>query len=117
MREWQIRDRLRLPEPLNGERVVRFEHQHWQRLDRAEGELDVGYGSADWPVRIEYHWKRHFSRANPAIDDVYTAELWVRQQTCDWLYLVQPGQATFVTVAHAPLRTLLMKHLNIDIGN
>ena len=38
-----MQDRVPLPEPLTGERPVRFEHQHWQRLARGEGELDIGY--------------------------------------------------------------------------
>jgi hypothetical protein len=117
MADWQIADRLALPEPLTGARPVRFEHQHWQRLDRAEGELEIGYDAAGRPVRIEYHWKRYFSRANPAVADVYTAELWVRERTDGWLYLVQPGQPGFVSVPHAPLRALLKEHLNIDIGD
>lgn len=117
MDEWRIQDRMTLPEPLTGTRPVRREHQHWQRLDRAEGELEIGYDAADRPVRIEYHWKRYFSRANPTLDDVYTAELWVRDQGGGWLYLVQPGQDGFVEVAHTPLRALLQRHLNIDIGD
>ena len=111
-----MRDRLRLPEPLSAVRPVRFEHQHWQRLDRAEGELEIGYDPNDRPVRIEYHWKRWFSRANPALADVYTAELWARDRSEGWLYLIQPGEAGFVQVPHAPLRALLRHHLNIDIG-
>ena len=117
MREWQIDNRLHLPEPLSALRPVRFEHQHWQRLERAEGELSIGYDAADRPVRIEYHWKRYFSRANPDLDDVYTAELWVRERSDGWLYLVQPGQLGFAAVPHAPLRALLRQHLNIDIGD
>jgi len=117
MREWQMSERLSLPEPWSGVRPVRVERQHWQRLDRAEGELEIGYDAADRPVRIEYHWKRYFSRANPELDDVYTAELWVRDRDGGWLYLVQPGQAGFVPVPHAPLRALLQQHLNIDIGH
>jgi hypothetical protein len=117
MSDWHMQDRLPLPEPLTGERPVRFEHQHWQRLERAEGELDIGYDAGDRPVRIEYHWKRFFSRANPEVADVYTAELWVRQRDGGWVYLIQPGHPGFVPVPHAPLRTLLQHHLNIDIGN
>lgn len=117
MRAWTIDDRLQLPEPLTGVRPVRFEHQHWHRLERAEGELEIGYDAADRPVRIEYHWRRWFSRANPALADVYTAELWVRERADGWLYLVQPGGPGFVPVPHGPLRALLREHLNIDIGD
>ena len=116
MSEWQIQDRISLPAPLTGVLPVRVEHQHWQRIDRAEGELAIGYDAADRPVRIEYHWKRYFSRANPEIEDVYTAELWARDRNGGWLYLLQPGQDGFVPVPHAPLRALLRQHLNIDIG-
>ena len=117
MRELQTIDRLSLPEPLTAVRPVRVERQHWQRLDRAAGELEIGYDDADRPVRIEYHWKRFFSRANAELDDVYTAELWVRNRDGGWLYLVQPGETRFVPVPHAPLRALLQEHLNIDIGH
>ncbi len=54
----------------------------------AEGELEIGYDAGDRVVRVEYHWVRLFSRANPQVPDVYTAELWVRQRGGDWLYLV-----------------------------
>lgn len=116
MQSWHIANRLTLPEPITALRPVRFEHQHWQRLERAEGELDIGYDAQGRPVRIEYHWIRYFSRANPELDDVYTAELWARQKDGGWLYLVQPGHHGFVAVPHDPLRTLLKEHLNIDIG-
>ena len=105
-----------LPEPLTGIRPVRRERQRWQRLGRAEGELDIGYDADDRPVRIEYHWARYFSRANPNMSDVYTAELWVRQPDGDWLYLVQPGAAAFAQVAHARLRPILVQHLGLDPG-
>lgn len=117
MRDWQIEHRLTLPEPITALRPVRSEHQHWQRLDRAAGELAIGYDARDRPVRIEYHWIRYFSRANPDLEDVYTAELWARQRNGSWLYLVQPGDHGFVAVPHDPLRSLLKEHLNIDIGN
>ena len=117
MSDQHIVERLSLPEPLTGVQPVRVERQHWQRLDRAEGELVVGYDATDRPVRIEYHWKRFFSRANPELDDVYTAELWARDRDGSWLYLVQPGEARFVPVPHDPLRALLQEHLNIDIGH
>ncbi len=117
MTEWHIQNRRTLPEPLTATRPVRVERQLWQRLDRAEGELEIGYDTVGRPVRIEYHWKRYFSRANPSLDDVYTAELWVRDRDGGWLYLVQPGQSGFVPVPHAPLRALLQHHLNIDIGH
>ena len=110
-------DMLALPEPLTGRRVVRRERQRWQRLDRAEGLLDVGYDEADRPVRVEYHWVRYFSRANPAVADVYTAELWVRQATGDWLYLLRPARDGFVAVPHAALRPLLMRQLGVDVGD
>ncbi|MCS6780552.1 MAG: hypothetical protein NZ555_12730 [Geminicoccaceae bacterium] len=114
-KSWTIADRIVLPEPLGGIPPVRFEHQHWQRLGRAEGELDIGYDEQDRPVRIEYHWIRYFSRANPALADVYTAELWVRRPRGDWLYIVRPGLDRFAVVAHADLAPLLARHLNIDL--
>lgn len=112
---WSAR-RVNLPEPITGLRPVRHEHQYWSRLDRAEGELDVGYDSCGKPVRVEYHWIRYLSRANPGDEDVYTAEIWVRQNDGDWLYLVQPGRNHFVRVPHEPLRELLAESLNIDLG-
>lgn len=111
-----LEDKLLLPEPLTGLKPVRRERQRWQRLGRAEGELDVGYDAEDRPVRIEYHWVRYFSQANPALADVYTAELWVRQPDGGWLYLVRPTRDAFERVAHASLRPLLLQHLNIDVG-
>jgi len=108
---------ISLPEPLSGVRPVRSEDQHWQRLNRAEGWLRVGYDGAGRPVRIEYHWVRYFSHANPRIQDVYTAELWMRQPQGHWLYIIQPGQDGFVEVEHEPLRDLLASHLNIDLGD
>ena len=112
---WIIKDRFLLPEPIGIELPVRFEHQHWQRLDRAEGELDVGYDAAGSVVRVEYHWLRYFSKANPELDDVYTAELWCKRPAGDWLYLVRPGQDQFRLVEHGDLQPLLNQHLNIDI--
>jgi hypothetical protein len=50
--------RIELPEPLTGLRPVRRERQRWQRLGRAEGELEIGYDAGDRPVRVEYHWAR-----------------------------------------------------------
>lgn len=95
---------------------MRTEDQHWQRLGRAQGTLKIGYDAQDRPVRIEYHWIRYFSKANPKVEDVYTAELWNRQLSGDWLYIIQPGQGGFVEVEHEPLRALLLEHLNIDLG-
>lgn len=112
---WTIKDRILLPEPLGGIRPVRFEHQHWQRRGRAMGELEIGYDAHDRPVRIEYHWIRWLSRADPAAADVYTAELWARRPTGDWLYIVRPGLDRFATVAHAELAPLLARHLNIHL--
>ena len=109
-------ERLVLPEPITGCRPVRRERQRWQRLGRAEGELDVGYDAGGRPVRVEYHWLRYLSRANPDLEDVYTAELWVRQPEGDWLYLVQPGSAGFRPVHHADVRRLFALQLNLDAG-
>ena len=109
--------RIDLPEPLGGVRPVRRERQRWQRLGKAEGELDVGYDAGGRPVRVEYHWARYFSRANPDVADVYTAELWARRPDGDWLYLVRPGAAAFATVRHADVRRLMALHLNLDAGD
>lgn len=109
-------DRIVLPEPLTGVRPVRRERQRWQRLGRAEGELDIGYDTADRPVRVEYHWVRLFSRADPGLADVYTAELWVRQPDGDWLYLVRPAEDGFRRVAHRAVRAVLARHLGLDPG-
>ncbi len=109
-------DRLALPEPLTGLKPARRERQRWQRLGRAEGELDIGYDAADRPVRVEYHWVRLFSRANPDLADVYTAELWVRQPDGDWLYLVRPAADGFRRVPHAAVRAVLARHLGLDPG-
>jgi hypothetical protein len=109
--------RIDLPEPLGGLRPVRRERQRWQRLGRAEGELDVGYDAEGRPVRVEYHWVRYFSRANPDVADVYTAELWVRRAGGDWLYLVRPGAGAFTTARHADVRQLFAFHLNLDAGD
>lgn len=109
-------DKHELPEPLTGLRPVRRERQRWQRLGRAEGELDIGYDAADRPVRVEYHWARYLSVANAELADVYTAELWVRQPDGDWLYLVRPGAKSFARVAHDRLRPLLVQHLGLDPG-
>jgi len=95
---------------------VRQERQRWQRLGRAEGELDIGYDADGRPVRVEYHWQRYFSCANPDLGDVYTAELWMRQPEGDWLYLVQPGSAGFRPVHHADVRRLFALQLNLDAG-
>ena len=105
-----------LPEPLTGARPVRRERQRWQRLGRAEGELDIGYDRDGRPVRVEYHWARYLSAADPRLEDVYTAELWVRQADGDWLYLVRPGATGFARVAHDRLRPLLVRHLGLDPG-
>ena len=109
-------DRTPMPEPLTGVRAVRREQQRWHRINRAAGELEIGYDAQGRPVRVEYHWIRWFSRANPAVDDVYTAELWVRQPSGDWLYLQRPSQVGFVAASHAAVRGLLARHLNIDAG-
>jgi hypothetical protein len=109
--------KMTLPEPLTGVRPVRRERQRWQRLGRAEGELDIGYDQADRPVRVEYHWVRYFSLANPALPDVYTAELWVRQPEGDWLYLVRPTADGFQRVGHDAVRALFARHLGLDAGD
>jgi hypothetical protein len=108
--------RIELPEPLTGLRPVRRERQRWQRLGRAEGELEVGYDAEDWPVRVEYHWARYLSGADPNLPDVYTAELWVRQPDGDWLYLVRPTGGGFRRVPHARVRELFARHLGLDAG-
>jgi hypothetical protein len=109
-------DRMVLPEPFTGIRPVRRERQRWQRLGRAEGELEIGYDAGDRVVRVEYHWVRLFSRANPQVPDVYTAELWVRQRGGDWLYLVRPTGAGFRRVPHAAVRAVFARHLGLDPG-
>jgi hypothetical protein len=114
--DWQVEDRILMPEPLTGIRPVRYQHQRWQRLDRAEGELQIGYDAAGRTVRVEYHWIRWFSRANPDMSDVYTAELWVRQPGGDWLYLLRPAKTRFVAARHADVRAVLARHLNLDVG-
>ena len=106
-----------LPEPITGRRPARRERQRWQRLGRAEGELDIGYDAEGRLVRVEYHWARYFSRANPGLEDVYTAEIWIRQPGGDWLYLVLPGADGFRAVPHAEVRRLLAAHLNLDAGD
>ena len=105
-----------LPASLTGIRAVRREHQCWQRLGRAEGELDVGYDAADRPVRVEYHWARYPSLANPGLADVYTAELWVRQPGGHWLYLIRPSAQGFARFAHAAVRILFVRHLGLAVG-
>jgi hypothetical protein len=105
-----------LPEPLTGVRSVRRERQRWQRLGRAEGELDIGYDAGGRPVRVEYHWARYLSAADPSLADVYTSELWVRQADGDWLYLLRPGAPGFVRVSHERLRPVLLRHLGLDPG-
>jgi hypothetical protein len=109
--------RITLPEPIGGLRPARRERQRWQRLGRAEGELDLGYDAEGRLVRVEYHWLRHLSRANPDLDDVYTAELWARRADGDWLYLVRPGGDAFAPVRHADVRRLFAQHLNLDAGD
>jgi hypothetical protein len=109
--------RLSLPEPITGRRAIRRERQRWQSLGRAEGELDIGYDADGALVRVEYHWLRHFSQAASGLNDVYTGELWVRQDDGDWLYLVQPtGGGGFEKVGHADVRRLFALHLNLDAG-
>ena len=114
--EWQVENRLSMPEPLIGLRPVRYQHQRWQRRDRAEGELEIGYDANGRTVRVEYHWVRWFSRANPELSDVYTAELWVRRPDGDWLYLLRPAKTWFVPARHADVRAVLARHLNLDVG-
>jgi len=108
-------DRITLSDPITGLRPVRTERQRWERLGRARGELQIGYDACGRPVRVEYHWIRHLSRADPKLDDVYTAELWVRQPDGDWLYIVQPGQDAFIRIPHEPLKELLLQHLDLDL--
>ncbi len=110
-------ERIVLPEPLGALRPVRSELQRWHRLGRAEGELSIGYDTADRPVRIEYHWIRWLSLADPALPDVYTAELWARRPQGDWLYIVRPGLDRFALVAHHELAPLLARHLGIELGS
>ncbi|MFO1039682.1 MAG: hypothetical protein U1E45_22790 [Geminicoccaceae bacterium] len=109
-------EKLCMPEPLGTREVIRREVQHWQKLGRASGHLEVGYDADDQPVRIEYHWIRYFSRTNPKVSDIYTAELWARHRDGHWMYLLRPSQNSFVPVAHDRLRPLIRTHLNIDIG-
>lgn len=103
------------PPVLGGRNVVRSESQKWSRADRAEGSLDLGYDAEDRTVRIEYHWWRWFSRADPTLDDVYTAELWLRRPAGDWIYLLYPGSGVAVTVSHDKLRPVLIKALGVDV--
>lgn len=114
--EWLGGRLMALPEPLNVVRPERVESQRWHRLGRAAGELVVGYDIEDLMVRVEYHWVRWLSQANPALDDVYTAELWARQPSGGWLYLLRPQRDSFATLAHEDVRTLLARHLNVDVG-
>lgn len=113
---WVNHDRIDLPPALGVMQAVRFEHQHWQRLERAEGELAIGYDAADQVVIVEYHWWRYFSRANSGMEDVYTAEVWRRRDPLTWAYLIRPQQTQYLDVDHGRLRPLLHNHLNIDIG-
>jgi hypothetical protein len=103
------------PPVVGGRSVVRSEAQKWSRSDRAEGSLDLGYDSDDRPVRVEYHWWRWFSRADPTLDDVYTAELWVQRLSGDWVYLLHPGSGVAATVSHDKLRPILIQALGVDI--
>jgi hypothetical protein len=109
-------DRIVLPEPLGTIRPERSETQRWQRLGRAEGELVLGWSADGALVRVEYHWIRRLSQANPVLSDVYTAELWARRPAGDWLYMVQPGEPQLHLVDAARLRPLLLRQLGIDIG-
>lgn len=109
--------RIVLPQPIGVRAVVRSETQRWQRLGRAEGELILGWGEAGFPVRVEYHWIRWLSRADPAAADVYTAELWARRPAGDWLYLVRPGADSFQPVPHDGVRRLLRQHLDVEVGD
>jgi hypothetical protein len=77
---------------------------------------DMGYDRQGRPVRVEYHWVRYFSAADPKLADVYTAEFWVRQADGDWLYLVRPGEEGFARVAHERLRPMLVRQLGLDPG-
>lgn len=115
MDEGETHQRLELPEPLTGRPVAREERQRWARPGTAEGELVLGYDSHGVPVRVEYHWWRYFSQANPDMDDVYTAELFVRQPDGDWLYLQRPGETQFVRAPHDKVKALLARHLGVDV--
>ncbi|WP_027133631.1 hypothetical protein [Geminicoccus roseus] len=108
--------RLVLPEPLGTLRPARTETQRWQRLGMAEGELVLGWSAGQVLVRIEYHWIRWLSRADPGADDVYTAELWARRPAGDWAYLILPGGPRLRLVEHGRLRPLLARQLGVDIG-
>lgn len=108
-------ERYTFPAVVGGCPVARTEDQSWSRHDRAQGTLHIGYDTADRFVRIEYHWWRWFSRADPDMDDVYTAELWVRRPDGDWTYLLHPGDEVAVRVRHAELRPVLAQALGIDI--
>ncbi|MCS6879217.1 MAG: hypothetical protein N2038_07265 [Geminicoccaceae bacterium] len=110
-----MKERIELPEPLGGVRPVRFARYHWCRIGRAEGQLDIGFDAAGRPVRIEYHWIRYVSRTDPKLEDVYTAELWVRRPDGDWFYIVRPGLDHFVIVPHRDLAPLLARRLDIDL--
>jgi hypothetical protein len=103
------------PPVVGGRAVARTEAQNWSRADRAEGRLELGYDADDRPVRIEYHWWRWFSRAEPSIADVYTAELWIRRADGDWTYLLHPGSGVAATVTHHALRPVLVQALGVDI--
>jgi hypothetical protein len=109
--------RLVLPEPLGAIRPVRTEHQRWQRHRRAEGELLIGRDAADRAVRVEYHWVRWLSLADPGLADVYTAELWARRPDGDWLYLLRPGRAHALPVSHRRVAPLLRAQLGVDVAD
>jgi hypothetical protein len=115
MSEDETPQRLALPEPLIGRPVAREERQQWARPGKAEGELILGYDSDARPVRVEYHWWRWFSRTNPELEDVYTAELFVRQPDGDWLYIRLPGQTAFVRAPHERVRAVLAEHLGVAV--
>ncbi len=108
--------RLALPEPLGALQPARSETQRWQRIGRAEGELILGWSADSRLVRVEYHWIRRLSEANPATDDIYTAELWARRPDGDWAYMVLPGEPRLHRVGHDRLQPLLLQHLGVDIG-
>ena len=110
-------DRIVLPEPLGTVRPSRYETQRWQRLGRAEGELVLGWSADGALVRIEYHWIRRLSLADPSVADIYTAELWAQRPTGEWAYMLLPGEPRLHAVQHERLRPLLLRQLAVDIGD
>ena len=109
-------DPLALPELFGAIVPVRREHQRWERPDVAWGKIEIGYGAEDRIVRVAYRWHRRLATPDGTPRPVTTAELWARRPDGAWLYLVRPGEEGVRTVPHAPLRALLVRHLNVDIG-